>query len=128
MAKELSKDGVEYQDGTPVKIYEGSFKGKWIEDNDTAAARSSGDIGVAIVYYRIDVPKFSHVAKSGELKRVNTFIVEDIEHIDIDKAKVIYDNLDKKVNGINDGLIEISYLEPEKDKDFGFDVQGALEL
>jgi hypothetical protein len=128
MAKELSKDGVEYQDGTPVKVYEGSFKGKWIEDNDTAAARSSGDIGVALVHYRIDVPKFSHIAKSGELKRVNTFIVEDIEHIDIDKAKAMYDNLDKKINGINDGLIEVSYLEPEQDQEFGFDVQGALEL
>lgn len=124
--KELNEDGMETQDGEVVRLYDGTFKGTWVEEFEEAVTRSSGDVGVALVTYRIDTPKFAHIKKTGELKRTNSFMVEDVRHIDRDKAAMLFDSLGQKVNGINDGLVTTSNVEDSAQS--ALDLESAMNL
>ena len=110
MSKEL-RDGREFFDGEPVAIYEGRFSGPFIIDEDRGATMSNGDLVTFIVTARVDMPKFGHIKKTGDLKRSNTMKVEAVVSMDGDKAKFLYDSIGQMVEGVNDGIIEIPGIE-----------------
>lgn len=105
MSKVL-RDGHEWFDGEMVDIYEGRFAGAFLIDPANGAALSNGDLVTFLVTARVDTPKFSHVKKTGDLKRSNAMKVEAVVPLDPEKARWMYDNLSVEVAGVNDGLIE----------------------
>lgn len=102
--KEIKEDGREYVDGTPVEFYEGKFVGIFPMSEDIAVPICEGDIFTFMVTVTTDVPKFSRVRKTGELKRVNNFRVEEAVFLDRDKAAAMYDSLGLTVFGVNEGF------------------------
>jgi len=71
------------------------------------APMSNGDLVTFIVTARVETPRFSHVKKSGELKRSNAMRIQDVIPIDASKAEFLYDSLGVSVTGVNDGIIEV---------------------
>ena len=99
------KDGVEYFDGEPVSLYEGRLSGSFSIDED-GASLSHGDLVTFVVTARVESPKFSHLKSTGELKRVNSMKVQEVVQLTPDKARYLLDLLGRKMNGVNDGIIE----------------------
>lgn len=107
MVKELV-DGQEYQDGIPVDRYKGRYSGTWETDPSDGAPLSTGELVAHVVISRVSSPKFDTDKKSNELVRSNTYKIEEVIQLSIDRARYLLDSLDVKVNGINDGLVEVS--------------------
>jgi hypothetical protein len=105
MSKVL-KDGSEYFDGELVDLYEGRFAGAFLIDPVNGAAFSNGDLVTFMVTARVDTPKFSHVKKSGDLKRSNAMKIEAVVPLDPEKARWMYDNLSVEIVGVNDATPE----------------------
>lgn len=97
MSKQLSEDGVEYVHGRAVEVYEGKIVGAFPMEPDEAVALADGDAITIIMTVRTSIPKFFDIKKSGQLKCQNQFKVEDIMIMDPDKAKQMYDQLNKFV-------------------------------
>ena len=110
MGKTL-KDGAEYFDGEQVDLYEARFAGAFFLDAPNGAAMSNNDLVTFLVTARVDTPKFSHVKKTGDLKRSNSMRVEKVVPLDAEKAAFMYDNVSVKVEGVNNGIIESAELE-----------------
>lgn len=110
MGKTL-KDGAEYFDGEQVDLYEARFAGAFFLDAANGAAMSNNDLVTFLVTARVDTPKFSHVKKTGDLKRSNSMKVEKVVPLDPEKAAFMYDNVSVKVEGVNKGIIESPDLE-----------------
>jgi len=104
----ILRNGAEYFDGEQVDLYEGRFAGAFLMDAANGAAMSNGDLVTFMVTARVDTPRFSHVKSTGDLKRSNAMRVEAVVPLDSEKAAWMYDNLAIQVDGVNDGLIEIS--------------------
>lgn len=104
MSKELI-NGREWFDGEPVEIYELRFLGPVYMNEKDAAPLCNGDQVTLMVTVTLGDPKFTHVRKSGELKRSNGAKVTNLIAFDPEEAKFIYDNLGASVEGVNDGLI-----------------------
>ncbi len=124
--KELNEDGFEVIDGKPVKLYEIRFTGSLTLTPEEAASIGSGDLVSAFVSGRVQPPKFSQVAKTGEYKRQNTIKLESLIPIDGDHAAHVCDTLGITVNGVNDGIVETTYVLPEEEQELGFNPQEAL--
>ena len=105
MAKTLI-EGREYFDGEPVEIYEAKFGGSFQMLEETAAPLATDDLVTFIVTARVNSPKFTFVAKTGDLKRSNTMKVEEAFVIDKHEAKWLLDNMGEDVEGVNAGLVE----------------------
>lgn len=99
-------EGREFFDGEPVEIYEAKFGGSFQMLEETAAPLATDDLVTFIVTARVNSPKFSYVAKSGDLKRSNTMKVEEAYVIDKHEAKWLLDNIGEDVEGVNSGLLE----------------------
>ena len=110
MGKTL-KDGAEYFDGEQVDLYEARFAGAFFLDAPNGAAMSNNDLVTFLVTARVDTPKFSHVKKTGDLKRSNSMKVEKVVPLDSEKAAFMYDNVSIKVAGVNEGIIESANIE-----------------
>jgi hypothetical protein len=110
MGKTL-KDGAEYFDGEQVDLYEARFAGAFFLDAPNGAAMSNNDLVTFMVTARVDTPKFSHIKKTGDLKRSNSMKVEKVVPLDAEKAAWMYDQLSLKVPGVNDGIIEVVPVE-----------------
>lgn len=130
MAKVL-KDGAEYFDGEQVDLYEARFAGNFFLDAANGAAMSNGDLVTMIVTARVETPKFAHVKKTGDLKRSNAMRITKVVPLDSEKAAWMYDQLKVKVDGVNDGAIEITevttteMVDETVVQDSFFDVQEA---
>jgi hypothetical protein len=124
MSKQLSEDGVEYVHGRAIEIYEGKIAGAFPMEVEDAISLADGDPITLLVTVRTGVPKFFDIKKSGQLKCQNQFHVEEIQVLDPDKAKKMYDSLDTYVPGVSNP-VTVTTLEP---KDiFGFDPE-SLEM
>jgi len=99
-------DGSEFFDGQKVSIHQGRFTGKFDLDEIDGVTISTGDQVTFMVTVRASSPKFTNDAKTGALKRENTFKIESASLIDPDQAKFIYDSMSVDVEGVNSGLIE----------------------
>lgn len=124
--KELNEDGFEVIDGKPVRLYEIRFTGSLMLTPEEAADISSGDQVSAFVTGRVQPPKFSQVAKTGEYKRQNTIKLEALIPVSQDQASYVCDSLGVSVNGVNDGIIETIYVLPEEEQDLGFDPEEGV--
>lgn len=102
----ILKDGAEYFDGEQVDLYEARFAGAFFLDAANGAAMANNDLVTFLVTARVDTPKFSHVKKTGDLKRSNSMKVEKVVPLDGEKAAWMYDNISIKVEGVNAGIIE----------------------
>jgi hypothetical protein len=111
MAKIL-RDGAEYFDGEQVDLYEGRFTGNFFVEPASGAAMSNDDLVTFIVTARVSTPKFSHVKKTGDLKRSNSMRIEKVVPIDSEKAAWMYDQINVKVDGVNEGAIIETPVEP----------------
>lgn len=112
-------DGVEYQDGVPVLRYKGRFSGTWETEQEDGAALSNGELVAFVVVGRAASPKFDTDKKSSQLVRQNTFKIEEVIQLTIDRAEFLLDQIGKKVHGINEGLVETKQ-EPQNET-FAFD-------
>ena len=125
--KALNEDGLEHIDGRPVEDYEAKIVNAFAMETEDAVGISDGDLITFMVTVRAETPKFISNKKSGRIKRQNQFRVQDVVTMDPDKAKVLYDNLEMKVYGINDGLVEVSYIVKDEEKELGFNpADGAM--
>ena len=59
-------------------------------------------------------------------KRINTFKLEGLVALDPDRAKQVYDTLGEHIEGVNEGLVETSFVLPEEEQELGFDPQEAI--
>jgi len=103
--------GSEFFDGQRVDIHEGRFTGGFLLEEEDGVEIANGDQVTFIVTARTSTPKFTTTAKSGDLKRQNSFKVEAAFVIDPDQARYLYDNIGASVVGVNDGLIESKLAE-----------------
>ncbi len=101
MSKEL-KAGVEVFDGKEVVSYAGRFSGAFDVDVEKGAQMANDDLYGFFVTARVADAKFSVGKTTGLLSRANTFTVEDVEVLDLDKAKWLYDQLGKVVTGVTE--------------------------
>jgi hypothetical protein len=124
--KELNEEGFEVIDGKPVRLYEIRFTGSIILEPEEAASIGSGDQISAFVTGRVQPPKFSQVAKTGEYKRQNTIKLEALIPVGVEQASFICDNLGVSVNGVNEGIIETIYVLPEEEQDLGFNPEEGV--
>lgn len=105
MPKDLV-EGREWFEGDPVEFYDIRIGTTSLNATD-AAPLCNGDLVTLMVTVRLGDPKFSRIRKTGELKRTNPAVVESCIVFDPEHAKFVYDNLGKKVEGINEGLLEV---------------------
>ncbi len=128
--KELSEDGFETVDGKKIQLYEIKFNGSILLTPDEAASISTGDLVSFMVTARNGPPKFDQHKKKddykGCYKRINTFKLEGLVALDPDRAKQVYDTLGEHVEGVNEGLVETSFVLPEEEQELGFDPQEAM--
>lgn len=121
--KELNEDGKEYVDGRPVEMYEMKFSGSVLLTPDEAASISAGDIVSLLVTAQAQPPVFREVKKGKSpnyIKRVNSLKLQDLTPLSQDKAKFMYDSIGDHVEGVNDGVVDVSYKPKEEEKDLGF--------
>lgn len=111
------KDGAEYFDGEQVDLYEARFVGNFFIDSANGAAMSNDDLVTFMVTARVETPKFSHVKKTGDLKRSNAMRITKVLPLDAEKAAWMYDQLKVKVEGVNEGAIEINDVETTEHKE-----------
>ena len=110
------EDGVEFFDGKPVEIYEGRFSGGFQISEFDGPDISYGDQVTFLVTARVQTPKFSTERRTGQLKRLNTMKVEDVQPLSRDRAKYLLDQMGASVVGVNDGMLESKTSdEPEDD-------------
>lgn len=100
------EDGVEFFDGKPVEIYEGRFSGGFQISEFDGPDISYGDQVTFLVTARVQTPKFSTERRTGQLKRLNTMKVEDVQPLSRDRAKYLLDQMGASVVGVNDGVLE----------------------
>lgn len=124
--KELNEEGFEVVDGRTVRVYEIRFTGSIILEPEDAASIGSGDILTCFVSGRVQPPKFSIVAKTGEMKRQNVIKLEAVLPIDQDAASHALDVIGFKVNGINDGIIDVPMILPPEEEELGFNPEDIL--
>ena len=128
--KELNENGFEMVDGKKIQLYEIKFTGSMLLSPEDAASISTGDLVTFMVTARNGPPKFDQHKKKddykGCYKRINTFKLEGLVPLDNDEAKQIYDNLGEHIEGVNEGLVYVSFLEDEDDE-LGFDPQEAIQ-
>jgi hypothetical protein len=124
--KELNEEGHELVDGKAVKLYEIRFTGSIILTPEEASSIASGDSVSCFVNGRVQPPKFSLVKKTGEMKRQNVIKLESLVPLDPDRATQVLDNLDLKINGVNDGIVDTVYVLPEEEQELGFDATQAF--
>lgn len=115
--KELNEEGRETVDGRIVDLYEMRLTGGVILEPEDAASISSGDLITCIVTARVGPPKMADVKKTGEYKRINTSKLESLVVLDNDVAKKIYDDLGEEVYGVNEGIVEISFVKKETEEE-----------
>jgi hypothetical protein len=124
-------DGTEYNDGVPIRQYQGRFAKVFDILPEDGLAVTRGDLVAHVVISRVAPAKFSDT-KSGELKRINTFNIEDVIQLTPERAKFLLDEIGRKVNGINDGLVEVVQLEiqdiPLEIKDVPSDIYKLDDL
>ena len=126
--KELNEEGRETVDGHVVELYEMRFTGGIVLEPEEGASISSGDLITCMVTARVGPPKMANVAKTGEYKRINTSKLESLVVLDADVAKKFYDDIGEEVFGVNEGMVEISYVKPqvEQKEELGFDPSLVL--
>lgn len=124
--KELNEEGFEVVDGRTVRVYEIKFTGSIILEPEDAATIASGDSITCFVSGRVQPPKFSIVTKTGEMKRQNVIKLEALIPIDSDTAAFALDTMGVKVNGVNDGIIDVPMFLPEQESDLGFNPEDVL--
>ena len=127
---ELDEDGLERVDGKPVKVYETRFTGAIDLDPEDAADISSGVLVAFVVTARAAPPKFSEMPlkKGGGIKRVNSFKLQGLIPLDVDRATQVLDQLDVQMVGVNDpdSIVETTYVVPEQEQELGFDPNEAM--
>ena len=124
--KELNEDGFEVVDGRTVRVYEIKFTGSILLEPEDAASIASGDMLTCFVSGRVQPPKFSIVTKTGEMKRQNVIKLEAVLPVDPDAASHALDTLGYKVEGVNDGIIDVPIILSEEEKDLGFNPQDIF--
>lgn len=93
MGKTLSEDGIEYVDGEAVMLYDARFSNTFMMENEDAAPVASGDLVTFMITARAADPTFKHL-KTGELKRLNPFKIEEAYCFGVDGEDVLQVLLD----------------------------------
>lgn len=124
--KELNEEGFEVVDGRTVRVYEIKFSGSIILEPEDAASIASGDSVTCLVTGRVQPPKFSTVPKTGEMKRQNVIKLEALLPVEQEVAAFALDTMGVKVNGINDGIIDVPFVLSEKESELGFNPEDIL--
>lgn len=124
--KELNEEGFEVVDGRTVRVYEIKFTGSIILEPEDAATIGSGDMITCFVSGRVQPPKFSIVAKTGEMKRQNVIKLEALIPIDNDVATFALDTIGVKINGVNDGIIDVPMFIPPEESELGFNPEDIF--
>jgi hypothetical protein len=124
--KELNEEGFEVVDGRTVRVYEIKFSGSIILEPEDAASIASGDSVTCLVTGRVQPPKFSTVLKTGEMKRQNVIKLEALLPVEQEVAAFALDTMGVKVNGINDGIIDVPFVLSEKESELGFNPEDIL--
>lgn len=91
--KTLDDNGIEHVDGEAVALYDGKFSNTFLMENEDAAPIASGDLVTFIVTARAADPTFKHL-KTGELKRLNPFKIEELLCFGVDGQDVLQVVLD----------------------------------
>lgn len=87
--KSLGEDGLERIDGRPVELYDGKFVNAFLMEQLEAVGISDGDLLVFTVIARAETPKFVSNKKSGQIKRVNQFRIEEVQTMTPEKAAML---------------------------------------
>lgn len=122
--KELSEDGKEFVDGRPVEMYEMKFTGSVLLTPEEAASISAGDMVSLLVTAQAQPPVFKEAKRAKSIpyiKRVNSLKLQDLTCLSPDKAKFMYDSLGEHIEGVNDGVVDVSYNKEKQEEELGFD-------
>ncbi len=91
--KTLDENGVEHVDGEAVILYDARFSNTFMMDNEDAAPVASGDLVTFMITARAADPTFKHL-KTGELKRLNPFKIEEAYCFGVDGEDMLQVLLD----------------------------------
>lgn len=121
--KTLNEDGLEYIDGRPVELYEVKFVNAYPMEQLDAAGISDGDEVIFLITARVETPKFTSNKKSGQIRRQNTARITDINYLDPDKAKAMYDAIESQPMTTASPVTVSKILDP---KHLGFDPEEGV--
>lgn len=105
MTKEI-KDGQEYWEDRVVEEHIGHFTTKFPIDDDVSLGISDGDLISFVVTARADGASYKSIKNSTAKSKDRAFVLQAVSPLDSDKAAYLYDQMDQKVFGVNDGLVE----------------------
>mgnify|MGYP003495303816 CR=1 FL=1 len=121
--KTLNEDGLEYIDGRPVELYEIKFVNAYPMEQIDAAGISDGDEITFLVTARVETPKFISQKKSGQIRRQNAARITDINFLDPDKARAMYDSIEAQPSLVS----PVTITKIVEEKHLGLDpAEGAI--
>lgn len=119
--KELDEHGRELFDGKPVTAYGFKFTGEVVLGPEEGAAIASGDRVTFIV--TADAKSFTvkEFKDSEEVKRINTFKLDNVVPVDYDRARKLYEAIGQELLDVDEETFSTHKLQQDFEEQ-----QGAL--